>query len=118
MLLTVIGAKTYGLLRSLLAPTLPQDKPYDELVTQLKSHFSPKPIVISERFQFYSRKQRANESGAEFLADLRKLTIMSLANFLSKPCGTGWYAGCTVKQSRDGSLPRSRLPLLKHWILP
>ena len=70
VLLTVIGAKTYGLLRSLLAPTLPQDKSYEELVTKLISHFSPKPIFTSEWFQFYGCKQRANESVAEFLADI------------------------------------------------
>ena len=53
VLLTVIGPKTYGILKSLLSPTLSQDKSLDALVEALKLHYDPKPSVISERFRFY-----------------------------------------------------------------
>ena len=59
VLLTVIGVKNYHLLRNLPAPNLPQEKSYGDLVGKLKSLFSPKPLVISERFNFYSHKQDA-----------------------------------------------------------
>ncbi len=65
----------YGVLRSLLAPTRPQDQTFDDLVTRLKAHYDPKPLVIAERFRFYKRNQSSTETIAEFLADLRRLTI-------------------------------------------
>ena len=62
------GAKMYSLLRNLLALNFPQEKKsYRELVSKLKSHFSPKPLVISERFKFYGRKQGANGSITDFV---------------------------------------------------
>jgi hypothetical protein len=48
--LTVIGSKTYSLLRKLVAPTLPQEKLLEQLVTILKQHYEPRPLVIAERF--------------------------------------------------------------------
>ena len=41
----------------------------------LKRHFDPKPLVIAERFWFYQRSQKATESIADFVADLRRLSI-------------------------------------------
>lgn len=75
VLLTVIGQKTYDTLRSLLAPARPRDKTYDELVSVLQKHYDPKPLVIGERFRFYQRSQKAGESIADFIADLRRLNI-------------------------------------------
>ena len=75
VLLTVIGAQVYDTLRSLLAPVKPQEKSFIELITILKQHFDPKPLVIGERFRFYRRSQKVNETVAEFQADLRKLSI-------------------------------------------
>ena len=75
VLLTMIGAKAYDTLRSLLALALPRDKSFSELLATLKQHFDPKPLVIGERFHFYKRSQKPNETVAEYLADLRKLSI-------------------------------------------
>ena len=75
VLLTVIGAKTYETLRSLLSPERPRDKSYDQLVAALQKHYDPKPLVIGERFRFYQRSQEAGESIADFIADLRRLSI-------------------------------------------
>ena len=71
VLLTVIGPKVYGVLKSLLSPTAPKDKSLKDLVDVLKSHYDPKPSVIAERFRFYQRSQKETESVAEFAADLR-----------------------------------------------
>ena len=71
LLLTVIGAKTYETLRSLLAPERPRDKSCDELKAILLKHYDPQPLVIGERFRFYRRSQKSGESIADFVADLR-----------------------------------------------
>ncbi len=71
--LSVIGATTYGLLCGLLAPAKPGDKSYEDFVKVLKDHFSPKPIVIAERFRFHKRNQEEGESVAQYVAVLKKL---------------------------------------------
>ena len=71
--LTVIGLKSYGLLRNLLAPTKPADTEYAALIKTMKDHLSPKPLVIAERFKFYKRTQHEGESVVQYLAALRKL---------------------------------------------
>ena len=74
MLLTVVGPKTYGLIRDLLAPEKPADKAYTEIVAVMKQHLNPKPIVIVERYKFHQRVQKEGESVACYFASLRKLT--------------------------------------------
>ncbi|KAM7284440.1 uncharacterized protein ISCGN_001534, partial [Ixodes scapularis] len=71
--LSLIGAKTYALLKSLVAPDIPASKSYIELVAILREHLSPKPLVIAERFRFHKRNQNENESILEFVAELKKL---------------------------------------------
>ena len=76
ILLSSIGAKTYEVLRSLVSPDQPNARTLDELKTLLKAHFEPKPLVISERFHFYRRKQLAGESVTDFLVELRRLAAL------------------------------------------
>ena len=73
ILLSVVGDKTYKLIRDLVAPDKPTDKSYQELVDLLTSHLDPKPSVIVERFKFNSRFRRDGETAAQFLAELRNL---------------------------------------------
>ena len=72
--LSVMGSKTYSVLRNLVAPTLPQEKTLAQLVVILKSHFKPKPVIIAERFHFHRRSQAMGESITEYLAELRRLS--------------------------------------------
>ncbi|XP_039629428.1 uncharacterized protein LOC120541637 [Polypterus senegalus] len=74
VLLTVIGRTTYGLLRSLLAPEKPRDKTFDQIKAVLQQHFSPKPLVITERFRFHKRNQAEGESVSQYVAVLKKLS--------------------------------------------
>uniref|UniRef100_A0AAV2JE52 Gag protein n=1 Tax=Knipowitschia caucasica TaxID=637954 RepID=A0AAV2JE52_KNICA len=71
VLLSLMGAKTYNLLRSLIAPAKPADKTIEEITRTLKNHLNPAPLVIAERFRFYKRNQAKTES--EYIADLRRL---------------------------------------------
>ena len=72
--LSLIGSKTYSLLKNLVAPKLPKEKTFEQLVAALKQHFEPKPLVIAERFHFHRREQAEGESINEYMAELRRLT--------------------------------------------
>ena len=56
--LSVVGDKTYKLIRDLVAPAKPTDKAYQELVNLLTSHLQPAPSVIVELFKFNSQFRR------------------------------------------------------------
>ena len=73
-LISLMGGRTYGLLRSLTAPLKPSEKSYEEIVEILRAHLSPKPLVIAERFRFHKRDQRDDETIGAFVADIRKLS--------------------------------------------
>ncbi|KAH8033521.1 hypothetical protein HPB51_013505 [Rhipicephalus microplus] len=49
--LSLIGAKTYALLKSLTAPDLPSSKSYDTLRHFLGDHLAPKPSLIGALFE-------------------------------------------------------------------
>ena len=72
-LLSLIGGKTYTLLRDLLAPEKPATKSFQQIVTTLEEHLSPKPLEIAERFRFYKKNQHEGESILSYVGELRKL---------------------------------------------
>ena len=74
ILLTSIGSKAYHTLRALMQPVKPTEKSYDECISVLKNHFSPKPREIVQRYRFYTCCQQPNESIAQFVAKLRSLS--------------------------------------------
>ena len=41
----------------------------------MRKHYEPKKVVPAERFTFHRRNQGAEESVAEYVAELRKLTL-------------------------------------------
>ncbi|XP_062864462.1 uncharacterized protein K02A2.6-like [Trichomycterus rosablanca] len=73
ILISVVGAATYSLMRNLLSPVKPSEKSYAELVSLLKNHFNPRPSEIVQRFKFDSRTRKATETVTEFVAELRRL---------------------------------------------
>ena len=74
VLLTVVGATTYKLLRSLVAPSKPGEKSYEQLTSVLSAHFNPAPSPIVCRFKFHSRCRQPGESIAMFVSQLRSLS--------------------------------------------
>ena len=68
--ITVIGARTYGLLKSLLQPHSLQDDDVtlDLMRETLQKHFDPKPSPITQRFRFHTRMRKQDES---VVAELR-----------------------------------------------
>ena len=51
--LTAVGAKTYELLKDIVAPAKPSEPKFEEVVEHLNKHYDPKPLVIAERFKFH-----------------------------------------------------------------
>ena len=62
VILSVIGNKTYGLLRNLCAPNKPWELSFAEIVETPQNHLSPKPLFIAERFRFHKRNQLEGET--------------------------------------------------------
>ena len=109
-LLSVVGSKTYSLLRSLVAPTLPQDKPLDDLVAILKMHFGPKPLVIAERF--HSTSARKLWVGTIIMAELRRLTThCEFGDYLDEALRDRLVCGLHTKANQRKLLSEAKLTL-------
>lgn len=59
ILLSIVGAETYQLMRSLVAPEKPAAKGFDALIKLVQDHYQPTPSVILQRFKFNSRTQKS-----------------------------------------------------------
>src|SRR5215469_16024279 len=79
-LLSLIGSHLFKLATDLLLPKRLRDCSFDEIVNTLKLHYRPKVNIIRERYNFFSRSQKLNESTQDFIAALK---------FLSKSCDFG-----------------------------
>ena len=66
-------SQAYKLLRTLISPSMPNDKSFAQLVEVLKNHYNPKPSEIIQRFHFNSRLRKPGESVSTYLAELRAL---------------------------------------------
>ena len=75
ILLTVVGALTYGLICTLVSPAKVSEVLFADIVNQAKVHFNPKPLPIVKRFKINTRCQKENESIAVYVAELCKLTV-------------------------------------------
>ena len=75
MRLSAIDKSTFHVLRNLLAPAKQSEQSFDDIVKALLDHFEPKPLVITERFHFNKRQQEPTESIADFMAELRRLSV-------------------------------------------
>ena len=73
ILLSVLGSKTYTLLRNLCLPQKPAEKNYNELIQLLKTHYSPKPSETIQRYKFNTRQRKPEETIAIYMSELRKL---------------------------------------------
>ena len=74
MFLSSVGAETFKLIKDLCTPVKPMEKTFDGICTILKDHLNPEPNVIVERYKFFSRNRRNDESVAEYVAELRHLS--------------------------------------------
>lgn len=88
LILHYMGATIYNVLCDKLLPKEPENVSYGEIVNILQDHFDPRPNEILENYRFHSRKQKSEESCAEFLTALRRLAVN---------CGFGDYLNTALR---------------------
>ena len=73
ILLTAIGPMAYKCLSSFVSPDKQGDKPYSQLVVNMKFHHSPTSSKIVQRFKFNWQYRYKEEIMADFVAELPAL---------------------------------------------
>ncbi|XP_055602171.1 uncharacterized protein LOC129750967 [Uranotaenia lowii] len=74
-LISVIGADAYKSLRDLCHPTVPKDKPFEELCELLRKQFSPQVSIFRERAKFYNARQLTHETVIDWYGEIKKLSV-------------------------------------------
>ena len=73
ILLSVLTEDTYKLATDLALPKILESVPYEDILSILDTHFTPKRCGFSDRHQFYSASQQSGETYAQWAARLRGL---------------------------------------------
>ena len=71
--LATIGPKAFQTLSNLVAPRKPGEVTYSRSVESMSEFYNPKPLVTVQRYRFYSRFKKPDESISTFVAELRNL---------------------------------------------
>ena len=91
VLLSVLGATTYALLRNLVTPDAPKDKDFATLSKLLKDHYEPTPIVIAKRYRLENKTPtKVSRSTSPSSSDSRRTATSR--GFWNKPFVTVSYA--------------------------
>lgn len=110
--MNALGSTTYGLLRSLLAPTNPKDKSFAQLAVVLQKHLEPKPNVIAERFKFHHRNQQQGELVGDYVAELRRLASRcSFVDYLTEVLQDRLFCGLRSESTQKKLLAEEDLTL-------
>ncbi|XP_049886860.1 uncharacterized protein LOC126381431 [Pectinophora gossypiella] len=75
VLLTSFSDDSYRLVSNLLHPKRVDEATFDEMVTKLNSHFTPKRSTFADRSRFYEAVKFDNENAEEWAARLRGLAV-------------------------------------------
>ena len=71
--LSVVGPKSFALLKDLISPQSFSDVSLANLLKVLKDFYMPKKNVLAERFTFRSHRQQTGETFADYIASLKGL---------------------------------------------
>nr|XP_047132680.1 uncharacterized protein K02A2.6-like [Hydra vulgaris] len=71
--LSTIGGPAYKLIRSLCENDT-KNKSFTQIVKLMKDHLKPIPNSIAQRFQFYKRDRKDEESVSGYITELRRLS--------------------------------------------
>uniref|UniRef100_A0A182MKT6 Retrotransposon gag domain-containing protein n=1 Tax=Anopheles culicifacies TaxID=139723 RepID=A0A182MKT6_9DIPT len=74
-LISCIGSHAYKSLRDLCHPSLPKDRPFEELCELLRKQFSPQVAIFRERTLFYNATQSVGENVTQWYGRLKKLSV-------------------------------------------
>ena len=110
LLLSAVGAKTYEI------PAKPVEKTFEEIKDAVKKHLSPTPIIIAERFNFCTRKQKPDESVADYLRELKRLAeTCDFKAFLDVVLRDVFVIGLEDKTSQCKMLSEADLDITKAF---
>ena len=113
--LNTIGRNHYALLRNLLSPEKPAQKPLKDLMDMLREYFGPKKVVIASHFQFH---QRPGETVAMFLAELHKLAVpRAFDDVLDEALRDRLVCGLREEAHQKRLLPEVELTLNKALLI-
>ena len=70
VLLTVVGAPTYKMLRSLVHTTKPGEKTFAELLAILSQHFKPTLSKIVQHCKLHTRFRQQGETVVKYVVEL------------------------------------------------
>uniref|UniRef100_A0AAV2L3S7 Retrotransposon gag domain-containing protein n=1 Tax=Knipowitschia caucasica TaxID=637954 RepID=A0AAV2L3S7_KNICA len=110
VLLSSVGAATYGLLRNLVQPDKPKDKTFAQVVTILRDYYEPKPLVIAERFRYRKCVQKSGQTATEYAAELRQLAAKcDFGDRLDEALRDGFVSGVSSEACQRKLLSEDRL---------
>jgi hypothetical protein len=72
-LIAVVGTETLDLIIDLCYPSEPDEVSYDDIVSKVREHLSPKRSELAERMGFRACKQTTDQSISEYVAQLKQL---------------------------------------------
>lgn len=113
LVMSMAGKEFHSKVTSLIMPKKPADYKYEELMEELKKHFSPKTNIRYERYKFMSRQFGDHETLTDFIVDLK---------FLADSCGYGDFLDSALSDKliwslRDSGMQRKLLdePISKSF---
>ena len=71
--LASMGASVYGIARNLAVLRVPKNWTYAQLKSLLEGLIKPTPLIIAERFKFYRRDQKPQDSVSDYVLTLKEL---------------------------------------------
>lgn len=74
ILLSALAEGTYKLAADLVLPKAIEDVPYEDILSYLDEHFTPKRVGFAERHNFYTAVQQPGETHTQWAARLRGLS--------------------------------------------
>ena len=111
-LLSDIGSKTYTVLKSLTAPTLPAECDYKRIKEVLIQHYKPTPLTIAKRFAFHKRDQLPEEKINDFVIELRRLArSCDFGSFLEQALRDRFVCGLVNTNMQKRLLTEKKLTL-------
>lgn len=101
MFITIAGSGMYEILKSLTFPEKPSSKPYEDILSLLHEHFTPKSNKRAERFKFNQVVQENGEGVSEFIVRLKSV---------SQLCKFGDFFDAEV--DKNGNLAKYKIKVL------
>ena len=72
--LSIVGDKTYQLIRGLLAPRELSDVKYDDMIRTMTNHYNPTKSAIVEGFKFNKCNRKPSQAISAYVAELKELS--------------------------------------------